>query len=171
MTVQYDQWVRSLLNGLVAPGSNVVRFSTLFATDAHLRSQGFRLNWREPYGPNNGWMLFYWSAFGTTGQGIVVRIKTHGESAGKPRAFRPHMSVAWMEHGIDYVNGEKHKYSTTGVPESKSPPTGATAAQIQAWADRTHLMFPGFDDSSASNPRGLTGAENLLDEADLGLMH
>lgn len=165
MTSQYPLWIRNVLNGLVNPVTNHVRFATLHETDTYLRQLGFVLGWTTPYGPHGGTMLFYWSAFGSTGEGIVVRIKTHGESVGKPRAFKPHMSVAWMEHGIDYQRAEKAKYSSAGVPLDKAPPRAAPPADVQSWADRTHFMFPGFDNSSESKPRGLQGAENLLEEA------
>ena len=161
---EYGLWIRSALNGLVDPTTHKVRFSTLHETDTYLRQLGFVLGWTTPYGPPGGTMLFYWSAFGSTGEGLVIRIKTHGESAGKPRAYRPHMSAAWMEHGIDYQTAEKSKFTSSGVAAPKSPPAGP-AANVQAWADRVHYMFPGFEKSSQANPQGLVGAESLHEEA------
>jgi hypothetical protein len=123
---------------LVTPGTNEVRFSTLQSLDSHLRSQGFFLDWKEPWG--QGTMLFYLSrTLRSGGAGLLVRIKTHGDPPGRPRSAVPHLSVSWVDGGIDYQD-ELRKYGASGMPEPASPPSG-TPAQKDAWGDRTHPVF------------------------------
>lgn len=169
----------SFMTLLINPETNEVRTGSLVNLHTLLTKNGFRLSWKEPYGPIGGTQLYYFSTiFRGGGRGLIVRVKTHGERAGRPRAFRPHLSVVYQEgvadyHGgdakaqgiDDYQNHEKGKFSTAGRLEGKSPP-GGTEADKQNWADRTHFMIPGFEDSTPGNPRGLGGADDLkLDAA------
>jgi len=173
--------LESFMKQIAAPGygrdgEKTVKFRSLQETDEELKRIGFRLEGKKPYGPGGGWMLSYRGSY--LREGLVVRLKTHGESSGRPRAYRPHLSVyQWKltEPGTDTVRdgelnpdwdvfdwqSEQAKISTTGVSVPKSPSSRWSADTVQGWADHTHLMFPGFEDSSAENPRGLRGGDSL----------
>lgn len=160
--------IESFMSRLVDPRTNRVIFCTLAETDGFLRRAGFDLVERTQYGPvPAGRLLRYTSrTFTAAGKGMQVRIKTHGEKRGKHRAFRPHLSVTWAEGmaegEADYLAHEHGKYNPSGQLEQKSAPAG-DARVSQSWADRTHPLFPGFEDSCESNPRGLHGADELAE--------
>lgn len=165
----YDGRVATFIKQLVDEQTNLVRFRTLIETHSFLVRQGFHLSWKEEdYGPKGGWQLFYHGGrFRGSGKGMIVRIKTHGEKKGKPRAFKPHLSVTWQEglsnlgeEARDYIDHEKGKFDSSGSLVSKAPPPGPTEEK-DAWADRTHPLFPGFESSTELNPMGLYGAETL----------
>lgn len=167
----YNKRVAAFIQQLVNPSTARVRFRSLIETHDYLLRSGFNLSWKRKHGPEGGWMLYYHGGgFRGGGEGIIVRIKTHGDSKGW-RAFKPHLSVTWQQ-GIstldqerrDYKKHETAKFNAQGEPESKSAPKG-DAAQQDAWADRTHPLFPGFDASCVTHPMGLYGAETLEDHS------
>lgn len=168
MTNLYDGRVATFMEQLVNGETNLVWFRTLIETHTFLVRQGFQLSWKNEYGPKGGRLLFYHGGgFRGSGKGMIVRIKTHGESKGKPRAFRPHLSVTWQEgvsnlgqETLDYTDHEKGKFASSGALDSKAPPLGSVADK-ESWANRTHPLFPGFESSSEINPMGLYGAETL----------
>lgn len=163
----YDGRVAIFMEQLVDRETNLVSFRTLIETHSFLVRKGFQLSWKEEeYGPKGGWQLFYHGAgFRASGKGMIVRIKTHGESKGKRRAFKPHLSVTWQEgmsnlgqERRDYRYHEKGKFASSGAFESRR---AGSEAEDDAWANRTHPLFPGFESSSELNPMGLYGAESL----------
>lgn len=169
MTYAFDGRTSQFMKQLVNNNSGQVRFRTLIETHEFLVRNGFVLGWKKEWGPKGGWMLLYHGGgFRATSRGLVVRIKTHGDKAGQPRAFRPHLSVVWQE-GVsvedeegrdrDFQDHERAKFDLNGGKQSKLP-TG-TKEEADKWGDLTHPMFPGFEASSERNPLGLYGADTI----------
>ena len=162
----YDGRIAEFLERLIDKGTGFVKPRTLVELHELLTRNGCHLAWKEEYGPKGGWQLFYHGGgFRGAGKGLVIRVKTHGEQPGKHRAFKPHLSVTWQEgmsdlgeEWKDFDEHEKGKYNAHGELEGKTPPSSSDA---DAWANRTHPYFRGFEGSSAENPMGLYGAESL----------
>ena len=170
-TITRHPWIIGFMDRLVNRETLEVKFRTLSETHAFLTREGFSLAWKQEWGPKNGWMLYYHgAAFTGSAKQMVVRVKTHGNklvpSLGPDRnrrAFKPHACIT-LQDGIaanpqdDFRYHELGKYNPDGELEPKISDTGDAAAD-NAWADRTHPLYPGYQASCAANPMGLHGAD------------
>jgi hypothetical protein len=168
-----DARIACFMEALLDESGKFVRFRTLVELHAFLKARGFILawvrDWPEKRIPPGKLFYYFGLAFPSAGGGIIVRVKTHGERPGKERAFKPHLSVTWQdgiakygEEATEFQRNEKGKFNASGQLEKKSP-TGSESER-DAWGDRTHPLFHGFEDSNATNPRGLPGAEEIPED-------
>jgi hypothetical protein len=164
---------------LVDSTSAMVRFDSLAKLHEQLLGLAFAYQRKEEYGPKGGFQLFYW--LNMPESALLVRIKTMGETAGKPRAGVPHLSVAVTDGGGDLWMNERAKLTNTGKLEAKSMvypksderPGGFDASKNdfqdnqhyfvvvmggkydgpgqQQWADRVHFPFPPGTDFSMAS--------------------
>lgn len=135
--------IDEFLKVLVDPGRNQVLYWTLRGIDSALYALGFTMEFRKPWGPRSGWMLIYVSqVLRDTGHGLLVRIKTHGDSPWPPNTLpHAHLVVSWVHGDFLKYSDELRKYSATGLPESSAPPSGA-GSDPDGWGWRTHIPFP-----------------------------
>jgi hypothetical protein len=141
---------RLLMPRLVGP-EGMLRAKSLEELEETLSALGVRYFSERPYGPPTGKMIFY-----SSGR-LFVRVKTCGESEGKPRAGVPHLSVFLVNRGnltgqdlIDFGN-EFVKFSSTGLARQKSgkqsnpetnPKLRLVGIDMKTWAGETHFNFP-----------------------------
>lgn len=172
------QQASTIMPLLVDPTTGIVRFDSFRRLHDQLISLSFRYLRKERYGPQNGLQIFY--ALDLPESALLARIKTMGESEGKPRAGVPHMSVAVTDGAGELWMNERAKLTRTGkletksmaLPKSDTNPRGFDPSTKdfqgndhrfitilggqyegpgqQAWADRVHFSFPANTDFSAA---------------------
>jgi hypothetical protein len=164
---------------LIDSKSGLVKFNSLATLHQQLIALGFRYARKEEYGPKGGLQLFY--MLDMPESALLVRIKTKGEDAGRPRAGVPHLSVAVTDGAGNLWMNERAKLTKTGKLETKVMTFGKSevnpkgfdpsakdfqgndhyfvtilggrydGAGQQAWADRVHFAFPGDTDFSSAS--------------------
>jgi hypothetical protein len=164
------QQASTIMPILVDPQTGIVRFSSFRQLHQQLTSLAFRYLRKEPYGAPGGFQLFY--ALDLPESALLARIKTMGESAGRPRAGVPHMSVAVTDGAGELWANERAKLTRSGKletklmtwPKSDENPRGFDPSVKdfqgndhrfvtilggkydgpgqQEWADRVHFSFP-----------------------------
>jgi hypothetical protein len=155
---------------LVDSKNGMVRFNSFAKLHKQLIALAFRYLRKEKYGPEGGWQVFY--LLDLPESGLLVRIKTMGEPAGRPRAGVAHLSVAvtdgagelWMDERAKLTKSGKLETKAMAFPKSDQNPRGFDGsvkdfqgndhsfvtilggkyegAGQQAWADRVHFSFP-----------------------------
>jgi len=137
---------RLLMPKLIGPDGKV-RAKTLKELEDILSASGVRHFSENPYGPQPGKMIFY------SGGRLFVRVKTCGESEGKPRAGVPHLSVFLvnqtnlMAQDLVKWGNEFVKFSSTGLARQKGgkqgdPKLRLVGIDMESWAGETHFNFP-----------------------------
>jgi hypothetical protein len=141
---------RLLMPKLIGP-DGMARAKTLKDLEDIVSSSGVRYFSEKPHGPSNGKMIFYRSGR------LFVRVKTCGESPGRPRAGVPHLSVFLVNRAnlpaedlVEFGN-EFVKFSPTGLARQKagkqrdpekSPKLRLVGIDMESWAGETHFNFP-----------------------------